>query len=125
MQSTQQLVWKWIDGGVLIRLEELVPEEAWEALEVARLRRAVEDDSYRDDVLRAKGIVSACSLPFFPCNCWHRAAGFTFVPSAQEKSASSLLLLLCLWLRQFKDPRLSELAQDIALGMYPRYLCFS
>lgn len=38
-----------------------MPEEAWEALEVSLLR-AVEDDSYRDDVLRAKGIVSARSL---------------------------------------------------------------
>lgn len=102
-----------------------MPEEAWEALEVARLRRAVEDDSYRDDVLRAKGIVSARSLSFPPRNCWHRAAGFTFVLSAQEKSASSFLLLLCLWLRMFKDSRLSELAQDIVLGMCPRYLCFS
>ena len=36
-----------------------MPEEAWEALEVERLRRAIDDDSYRDDILRAKGIVSA------------------------------------------------------------------
>ncbi|CAL8464180.1 g3715 [Coccomyxa elongata] len=38
------------------RLEELVPEEAWDALEVSRLKRAMEDESYRDEVLRAKGI---------------------------------------------------------------------
>lgn len=42
---------------MLIRLEELVPEEAWDALEVSRLQRAIEDESYRDEVLRSKGIV--------------------------------------------------------------------
>ena len=101
-----------------------MPEEAWEALEVARLRRAVEDDSYRDDVLRAKGTVSASFLSFPPRRCWHRTAGSTFVLSAQEKIASRLLLLLCLWSRNLKDPRLSELAQDTVLGMYSRYPCF-
>jgi len=42
---------------LLRRLEELVPEEAWHALEVGRLQRAIDDDSYREEVLRAKGIV--------------------------------------------------------------------
>ncbi len=34
-----------------------MPEEAWNVLEVSRLRRAIEDESYRDEVLREKGIV--------------------------------------------------------------------
>ncbi len=47
-----------------------MPEEAWEALEVERLRRAIDDDSYRDDILRAKGIVSALSLIPPACRGW-------------------------------------------------------
>lgn len=52
-----------------------MPEEAWDALEVSRLRRAIEDESYRDEVLREKGIVRpghpschphiACSTAYF------------------------------------------------------------
>ena len=34
-----------------------MPDQAWEALEVGRLRRAIQDDAYREDLLRAKGIV--------------------------------------------------------------------
>ena len=34
-----------------------MPEQAWEALEVGRLRKAIQDDAYREDLLRAKGIV--------------------------------------------------------------------
>ena len=42
-----------------------MPERAWEALEVGRLRKAIQDDAYREDLLCAKGIVSnpAADLP--------------------------------------------------------------
>ncbi len=42
-----------------------MPDQAWDALEVARLQRAAADDSYREDVLREKGIVRTLrnSLP--------------------------------------------------------------
>ena len=91
--------------GVLIRLEELVPEEAWEALEVARLRRAVDDDSYREEVLRAKGIVSACSLSDLPdnskCRNWQESQSLL---SAQD---STIFFNLCWPISQ----------QDIAWSM--------
>jgi hypothetical protein len=44
-------------------MEELVPGDAWDFLEVGRLQRAAQDSSYREDVLRAKGIVSGLLLP--------------------------------------------------------------
>ena len=44
-----------------------MPEEAWNVLEVSRLRRGIEDESYRDEVLREKGIVRP-GHPFLSSN---------------------------------------------------------
>ena len=42
----------------------MVPEVAWESLESKRLQRAIDDVSYRDNVLRNKNIVSLFLFPY-------------------------------------------------------------
>lgn len=50
------LCWQWF--AFVCRLEDLVPADAWDHLETGRLHRASQDSAYRDEVLRANGLVS-------------------------------------------------------------------
>ena len=46
-----------------------MPSQAWEALEWERLQRASEDSAYRDEALRAKGIVRSARLSHVGMEC--------------------------------------------------------